>query len=69
MHENDAALDNPIWAALTGPQARFAEVRGRAARFHPDVSPFAGIADAGAWTDLAALSPPGTDVSHVRPVH
>ena len=37
-------LDNPLWAALTGPQAHLAERRGWAARFPVDVSPFAAIA-------------------------
>ena len=63
-------LDNPLWAALTGPQSHLAERRGRAARFPVDVSPFAVVApndegdDAGddgvtAWADLAALAGPG----------
>jgi ribosomal protein S18 acetylase RimI-like enzyme len=54
-------LDNPLWAALTGPQAHLAERRGRSARFPVDVSPFAAVADDGgpadaAWADLAALT-------------
>jgi ribosomal protein S18 acetylase RimI-like enzyme len=56
-------LDNPLWAALTGPQAHLAERRGWAARFPVDVSPFAAIEDAGhaetAWAHLAALAGPG----------
>jgi ribosomal protein S18 acetylase RimI-like enzyme len=57
-------LDNPLWAALTGPQAHLAERRGRAARFPVDVTPFAatdgstphnGAGDETAWADLAAL--------------
>lgn len=55
-------LDNPAWAALTGPLATFAERHGRSARFLPDVSPFAAVddpADPAAWRDLAALT--GTD--------
>jgi len=61
---DDAALDRVVWSALTGPQAGLAEVHGRAARFHPDVSPFSAIADErdpGAWQDLAALIGPGAD--------
>ena len=49
-------LDNVTWSALTGPQARFAEVNGRAARFDPEVSPFSAMADPAdpaAWADLA----------------
>jgi ribosomal protein S18 acetylase RimI-like enzyme len=58
-------LDNVVWSALTGPQARFAQRLGRAARFDPDVSPFLGMADTGdpaAWADLAALAGPGRDL-------
>lgn len=54
-------LNNPAWAALTGPQAAFAQRHGRAARFLPDVSPFAAVADPGdeaAWADLATLIGP-----------
>lgn len=56
------APHNPVWAALTGPHARFAEVRGRAARYRADVSVFAGLADPAdpaAWDDLAGLLGPG----------
>jgi hypothetical protein len=52
-------LSNPVWAALTGPQACFAEASGDAARFADDVSPFCGVADVAdpaAWRDLAALT-------------
>ena len=52
-------LDNPLWAALTGPQAPFAERLGRAVRFAPDVSPFAAVADDTGWADLATLVGPG----------
>jgi ribosomal protein S18 acetylase RimI-like enzyme len=58
-------LDNPLWAALTGPQASFAQVHGRAARYLPDVSPFAsleGRPDEAAWADLARLAGPGAEV-------
>jgi ribosomal protein S18 acetylase RimI-like enzyme len=56
-------LDNPAWAALTGPHARFAERVGRAARYPVDVSPFTALADPAdprAWEDLATLVGPGT---------
>lgn len=56
-------LDNPAWAALTGPHAHLAERLGRAVRYPLDVSPFAALADPddpGAWDDLAALVGPGT---------
>nr|WP_212808796.1 GNAT family N-acetyltransferase [Micromonospora endophytica] len=58
-------LDSPVWAALTGPHAHLAEVNGQAARYHPDVAPFATLAadyDERAWADLAALIGPGTEV-------
>ncbi|WP_163506673.1 GNAT family N-acetyltransferase [Fodinicola acaciae] len=48
-------LDNPAWLAMTGSQAACAEVRGHAARFRPDVSPFVALADESGWPDLAAL--------------
>ncbi|GAA3960362.1 GNAT family N-acetyltransferase [Actinoplanes auranticolor] len=52
-------LDNPAWAALTGPHAHLAERHGRSARYPADVSPFAAVddpADPAAWRDLAALA-------------
>ncbi|RPF38133.1 GNAT family N-acetyltransferase [Streptomyces sp. TLI_185] len=57
-------LDNPAWAALTGPHAHFAERVGRAARYRQDVAPFYALtdtADPQAWADLATLvGPDGT---------
>ena len=58
-------LDNPVWDSLNGAQAHFGSRRGAAARFDPDVSVFAALADdAGpsAWQDLAALAEPGTQL-------
>ncbi|MFJ3202562.1 GNAT family N-acetyltransferase [Streptomyces sp. NPDC086989] len=58
-------LDNPAWASLRGAHAAFAEHPGgggpgtaRAARYHPDVSPWAALADPSdprCWADLRAL--------------
>ncbi|MFF1560657.1 GNAT family N-acetyltransferase [Streptomyces sp. NPDC058279] len=59
-------LDNPAWAALSGPHAAFAEraarpdtdSSSRAARYAPDVSPFAALADPtdpDSWADLHRL--------------
>lgn len=67
---SEHVLDNPVWAALTGPHRRFAETTGRAARYPTDVSPFTALADPAdptAWDDLAALVGPGavTPVSGV----
>ena len=59
-------LDNPAFAALTGPHAGFAERRGRALRYPVDVSPWLALPDeAGAddWTDLAALVGPGEEIA------
>ncbi|MER5883218.1 GNAT family N-acetyltransferase [Streptomyces sp. NPDC001941] len=59
-------LDNPAWAALTGPHAHFAERVGRAARYPRDVSPFTALqdpADPLAWADLAELIGPGAAVA------
>lgn len=63
-------LDNPLWAALTGPQAAFGTRHGRAARFDPEVSPFAAVADPGdpaAWADLRELVKPGERVIVAAP--
>jgi ribosomal protein S18 acetylase RimI-like enzyme len=59
-------LDNPVWAALTGPHAAFAQRCGQVARYPVDVAPFVaftgGATDA-AWADLAALVGPGASVT------
>ena len=56
-----SALDNAVWHSLTGEHSTFAEVGGRAARYHPDVSVFAAVDefDDGSWRDLASLIGPG----------
>nr|WP_206326894.1 GNAT family N-acetyltransferase [Streptomyces sp. S3(2020)] len=56
-------MDNPVWAALDGPHAAFAERAGRAARYPADVYAFAALADPAdpaAWTDLHTLLGPAT---------
>jgi ribosomal protein S18 acetylase RimI-like enzyme len=60
------ALDNAVWHTLTGPLADFAQTRPEpdpsAARFLPEVSPFAAIddpADPSSWAALGALAGPG----------
>jgi ribosomal protein S18 acetylase RimI-like enzyme len=55
-------LDNPVWAALSGPHRRVAEIHRQAARYQPEVAPFVAMADDAdetAWTDLAKLAGPG----------
>ncbi|MEV1290996.1 GNAT family N-acetyltransferase [Pseudonocardia sp. NPDC049635] len=64
-----AALRNPVPDTLTGRLREFGSVRGRAARFDPDVSPFGGMPldpTADDWSDLAALCGPGNQVVLVR---
>ncbi len=68
-------LDNPVYTALTGPHAHFAERYGRALRYPLDVSPFIAVddpTDPGAWADVAGLVGPGqvvpvTGVSQAPP--
>ncbi|MGW3108384.1 GNAT family N-acetyltransferase [Streptomyces sp. NPDC001100] len=51
-------LDNPAWAALTGPHTHLAERVGRAARYPVDVAGFHAVTDNDdprAWADLATL--------------
>lgn len=62
-------LDNPAWTSLGGTHARFAQRRGNAVRYQPDVSPWAALPLAGEndtagddpWRELAALVGPGGD--------
>jgi ribosomal protein S18 acetylase RimI-like enzyme len=66
VNEPDKVLDNPTWFALAGPQAAFAERKGRVLRFQPDVSPFYGLPDEPTgqdWADAAALAGPGGSVT------
>ncbi len=54
----DSLRDNVAWDALTGPQAGLARRCGQAARYRPDIAPFAALPDEPdqrAWADLAAL--------------
>jgi GNAT superfamily N-acetyltransferase len=52
----DPLLDNVIWHALTGPQARFSTGTTTARRYAPGFSPIAGFADRSA-PDLDAFAP------------
>jgi ribosomal protein S18 acetylase RimI-like enzyme len=60
---DEAMLDNPVYAALCGPHARFAQVRGRARRYQHDVAPFLALPSppsAQDWRDAADLVAPDT---------
>jgi ribosomal protein S18 acetylase RimI-like enzyme len=62
---DEALLDNPTYAALCGPHARFAQVSGRARRYPPDVAPFLGLPSSPSaqdWRDAAGLVAPGAYV-------
>ncbi|GGW10416.1 hypothetical protein GCM10018980_34710 [Streptomyces capoamus] len=64
------ALDNPVWAALTGPHTHLADRYGRAARYRPETYAFAALADPAdpaAWADLHTLAGPAATV-RVKPV-
>jgi ribosomal protein S18 acetylase RimI-like enzyme len=59
-------LDNPAYAALCGPHARFAQVSGRARRYPVDVAPFLGLPSPPLeqdWRDAATLVAPGSYVA------
>jgi ribosomal protein S18 acetylase RimI-like enzyme len=60
---DEALLDNPVYAALGGPHARFAQVCGNARRYPDDVAPFLAlplVPSAQDWRDAASLLAPGT---------
>lgn len=61
-------LDRPIWNALTGPQAHFAEGGARASRFPPSIVPFAAVreADAAGLAALAALPRAGEEMLQIE---
>lgn len=46
-------LDNPFWTALRELHAAFAQGRGEALRYPPDIAPFVAVAHAGAAVDEA----------------
>jgi ribosomal protein S18 acetylase RimI-like enzyme len=66
---DDARLDNPVHAALSGAQARFAQVCGHARRYPADVAPFLALPSEPSredWLDGADLVPPGTSAAIVH---
>ncbi|GAA1119185.1 GNAT family N-acetyltransferase [Kribbella jejuensis] len=63
-------LTNPVYAALTGPHASFAEVRGNARRYPAAVAPFLGLPDeptAADWADAAELLKASGPAALMRP--
>jgi len=63
-------LDNPVWHALTGPQAEFSEGSSLALRYQTDVAAFAALPDEvppDAWSALARLVGPGGAAVIFRP--
>ena len=66
---DEALLDNPVYASLSGPHAGMAEVRGRARRYPADVAPFLGLPSDVTdrdWQDAIDLLPPATPVATLR---
>jgi GNAT superfamily N-acetyltransferase len=60
---DEAQLDNPVYAALCGAHARFAQVRGRVRRYPVDVAPFLALPSSPSeqdWRDAVDLVAPGT---------
>lgn len=59
-----AYLHNPVYAALTTAEARFAVANGVARRFQPGIIPFAGMAHLGpdAFADLLPLLTSGEEI-------
>ncbi|MFG1905274.1 GNAT family N-acetyltransferase [Kribbella sp. NPDC048928] len=66
----DPVLLNPVFGALTGPHASFAEVRGNARRYPAAVAPFLGMPDEltdADWADAAELLRSGGPGAMMRP--
>ena len=69
MSADRSLLDNPVWHAFTGPQARLAVGTGRARGFLPGVPPFFAIADTSeaAYRDLRAILGEASEARLCRP--
>jgi predicted GNAT family acetyltransferase len=66
---DEIRLDNPAYAALIGPHAHLAEIRGGARRYPADMAPFLSVpSDPGdqEWQDAIGLVAPGTAVATIR---
>ena len=60
---DEARLDNPVYAALSGPHARFAQICGQALRYPADVAPFFALPSEPSredWRGAVEVVPPGT---------
>lgn len=60
---DEVRLDNPVYAALSGPHVGFAQTRGRALRYSPDLAPFFALPTDPSeqdWEDAMHLVKPGT---------
>jgi ribosomal protein S18 acetylase RimI-like enzyme len=68
---NADVLNNPVWHALTGPQARHGVRSGQAARFHADVAPFFAIDDArdAVYRDLRSIIGGASEARLFRATH
>jgi ribosomal protein S18 acetylase RimI-like enzyme len=63
-------LQNPVYAALTGPHAEFAEIRGNARRYPTAMAPFLALPDEPTdedWADAAQLLGSGGGAALIRP--
>jgi ribosomal protein S18 acetylase RimI-like enzyme len=66
---DEARLDNPVYAALSGAHARFAQTCGHALRYPADVAPFLALPSEPSredWRSATELVPPGTYVGIVH---
>jgi ribosomal protein S18 acetylase RimI-like enzyme len=60
---DDPRLDNPVYAALSGAHARFAQIHGHALRYPADVVPFFALPSQPSredWRGAIEIVPPGT---------
>jgi ribosomal protein S18 acetylase RimI-like enzyme len=60
---DEARLDDPVYAALSGPHARFAQACGQVLRYPADVAPFFALPPEPSredWQDAIEVVPPGT---------
>jgi predicted GNAT family acetyltransferase len=68
-HHDESRLDNPPWFALATKQAHLGRREALAARYHPDVAAFAGMANTTpeAFRQLGLLVAPGEHVLLTAP--